>query len=99
MFGFRSNHETGNVLDEKQRRLMPAAGFDEVSNLLGRFSVDDAAESRRTTSRRANHPPIVYGNPHLNPTKPRMTGDQLFRILPFKPFEATPLQRTTRQLP
>ena len=77
---------------------MPAAGFDEVSDLLSRFSVDDAAEPWWTTAGRPNHPAIVYDHPNLNASNPGVTGNHLLRVISLKLVEPTAVQKAIEQV-
>ena len=98
VFRFGSNHETGNILDKKQRRLTSVAGFDEVGHLLGRLCIDDAAETWRTAAGRANHAAIVGNHSDLNAANTRVARDHLLRVVCLKLVEMSVIEQAVQQV-
>src|SRR5229473_4488801 len=98
MLCLRSHHESGNVLNEKQRRLMPATSFDEVSDLLSRFGVDDPAKFWRAARRIAKHAAVVGNHSDLYAANARVPGDELFRIVRLKLIQMSFVEQTIQKL-
>src|SRR5580765_667356 len=98
MFSLSAHHESGHVLDKKQRRAMTIASLNKVSDLLGRFSVNDSAKLRRAARGIAKHAPRVCDHAHLNSAETRMTGDDLFRIVGLKLVKMPVINQTVQQL-
>src|SRR2546421_3557966 len=98
MFSLWSNHEAGHVLDKNERRLMTIASIDKVSNLLGRFSVDDAAKLWRSARQIAKHAACICDHANLNSTNTRMTRNNFFRIICLKLIEMSFVEHTIEKL-
>ena len=77
---------------------MTIAGVDEVSYLLGRFRIDDAAELWWTARRIAKHAARVGDHADLNPANLRVTGDDLFRVAGLKLIEMTFIEQATQNV-
>jgi hypothetical protein len=98
VLGLWSNHETRDILDKEQRRLVTVAGIDKVRDFLGRLCVNDAAETRRAASRNANHAAVVRDHANLNSANARVACDHLPGVISLKLIEMTPIQKTAQQL-
>src|SRR5262249_52878450 len=93
----RSDHESGDILHEQQRRLMPVAGLDEVSDLLSGFRIDDPTEARRFSGH-AHHASMIRNYANLNSADTTVTRDHLFRVVSLKLIEMTIVEQTLHQL-
>src|SRR2546426_10421172 len=98
MLCFGTNHESGNILNENERRAMTIASVDEISDLLYRFSVNDAAKFRRAAGRIAKHPARVCNYAHLYSADIRVAGDDLFRIIGLELVQVSFVQQTFQKL-
>src|SRR5947207_14175717 len=98
MLRFRTNHESGNILDENERRAMSIASVDEISDFLSRFSVNDAAKLRRAAGWIPKHPSRVGNYAHLYSANTRMTGDNLFRVIGLELVQVPFIQQTIQKL-
>src|SRR6266568_9402305 len=98
MLRFRTNHESGDILNEDEWRAMTIASVDEVSNFLGRFSVNDAAKLRRAAGWIAKHPARVCNYAHLYSANTRVAGDNLFRIIGLELVQVSFVQQTFQKL-
>src|SRR5262249_39616006 len=98
VLSFRSNHETRDILNEKQRGPVTIAGVDKVSDFLSRLGVDNAAKLWRASCRVAKHTANVCNHADLYAANARMSGDDLFRIVCLKLVEMTFVQQTVQNL-
>src|SRR5438132_6373814 len=98
MFCFRTNHESGNILNENEWRAMSIASVDEISDFLCRFGVNDAAKLRRAAGGIAKHPSRVCNYAHLDSAHTRMAGDNLFRVIGLKLVQVSFVQQTIQKL-
>src|SRR3989442_10798190 len=98
MLCFGTNHESGNILNENERRAMTIASVDEISDLLCRFSVNDAAKFRRAAGRIAKHPTRVCNYAHLYSADTRVAGDNLLRIIGLELVQVSFVQQTFQKL-
>src|SRR5437764_3431465 len=98
MLCFGTNHESGNVLNENEGRPMTIASVDEISDLLSRFGVNDAAKLRRAAGRVAKHPARVCNYAHLYAANTRVPGDNLFRIIGLELIQVSFVQQTLQKL-
>src|SRR5438067_10707410 len=98
MLCFGTNHESGNVLNENEGRPMTIASVDEISDLLSRFSVNDAAKLRRAAGRVAKHPARVCNYACLYAANTRVPGDNLFRIIGLELVQVSFVQQTFQKL-
>src|SRR5438309_960318 len=94
MLRFRTNHESGDILNEDEWRAMTIASVDEVSDFLGRFSVNDAAKLRRAAGWIAKHSARVCNYAHLYSANTRVAGDDLPELFhkSFPPERPHPLE-------
>src|SRR5205085_9685951 len=79
----RADHETGDILNEDERRALPIAHVNEVSGLLSRLCVDDAAELGRPLWQ-AHEAATVSDDADLYAAYARVAGDHLFGIVGLK---------------
>src|SRR5258708_33232568 len=77
---------------------MAIAGFDEVGNLLGRLSVDNATKSWRFAAGHANHPSMIGNHAYLYSADACMTGDHFLCIVSLKLVEMAIINQTLKQL-
>src|SRR5947207_4850262 len=98
MLRFRTNHESGDILNEDEWRAMTIASVDEVSDFLGRFSVNDAAKLRRAAGWIAKHSARVCNYAHLYAANTRVSGDNLFRIIGLELVQVSFVQQTFQKL-
>src|SRR5712692_9398371 len=98
MLSFRTNHESGNILNENEWRAMSIASVDEISDFLCRFSVNDAAKLWRATGRIAKHPSRVCNYAHLYSANTRVAGDNFFRIISLELVQVSFVQQTIQKL-
>src|SRR5437867_4335352 len=78
--------------------MTPVAGFDEVSHLLRRLRVDDAAEPWRAPARTANHAAIVRNHAYLNAANTRMSSDHFLCVVGLKLVQVSAVQQTVQQV-
>src|SRR5713101_7471511 len=97
MLCFRTNHESGNILNEDERRAMTIASVDEISDLLCRLGVNDAAKFRRAAGRIAKHPARVCNYAHLYSANTRVASDNLFRIICLKLIQVSLVHQTIQK--
>src|SRR5438046_7013437 len=77
---------------------MNMASVDSVSELLGRFSIKDAAKLRRAPGWIAKHPARVCNYAHLYSANTRVAGDDLFRIIGLELVQVSFVQQTFQKL-
>src|SRR5436190_15026240 len=93
-----THHESRNILHEQQRRLMTIAGFDEVSDLLSRFGVDDTAKSRRATAGRFHHSSMISNDTDLYSANAGVPGDDFLRIVRLELVQMSFVENTVQQV-
>ncbi len=79
VLGFRSDHEAGHVLNEKQRDALAVAAVDEIRDLLRALRVDDAAEARLLALASFDEAALVRDHADRHALDARVAADHLAR--------------------
>src|SRR5260370_5508027 len=77
---------------------MPAKSFDEVSDLLSRFGVDDTAKFWRAARRIAKHAAVIGNHSDLYAAYARVPGNDLFGIVRLKLVQMSFVEQTIQKL-
>ncbi len=87
VFSVRADHESGDILEEQQRRAVAAARLDEVRDLLGALGVDDATKPRWLACRTLDQGALIRDDTDGQAADAAVPRNHLFRVVGLKLVE------------